>query len=144
MGLWGLSRLLGRRCRRVSQPSWTSLRRLWRSVLRSLLLFLLANRDVPIQNRYFRKRPRHRIPAHGRIRLRLSDYFGHCAVSNRNAHYTAMAFRSFQHFLEALEGAGELQRINEPVDTELVIAEWANREMKSPGGGKALLFEKPT
>src|SRR5437764_7292326 len=55
-----------------------------------------------------------------------------------------MAFRSFQHFLEALERAGELQRINEPVDTELVIAEWANREMKSPGGGKALLFEKPT
>ncbi len=55
-----------------------------------------------------------------------------------------MAFRSFQHFLEELEHAGELQRINEPVDTELVIAEWANREMKSPGGGKALLFEKPT
>jgi len=37
-----------------------------------------------------------------------------------------------------------LLRITEPVDTELVIAEWANREMKSPGGGKALLFEKPT
>jgi len=55
-----------------------------------------------------------------------------------------MAFRSFQHFLEELEHAGELLRITEPVDTELVIAEWANREMKSPGGGKALLFEKPT
>jgi 4-hydroxy-3-polyprenylbenzoate decarboxylase len=55
-----------------------------------------------------------------------------------------MAFRSFQHFVEELERAGELLRINEPVDTELVIAEWANREMKSPGGGKALLFEKPT
>src|SRR5437016_9050251 len=55
-----------------------------------------------------------------------------------------MAFRSFQDFLEELERAGELQRITEPVDTELVIAEWANREMKSPGGGKALLFEKPT
>ena len=55
-----------------------------------------------------------------------------------------MAFRSFRHFLEELERAGELQRINEPVDTELVIAEWANREMKSTGGGKALLFEKPT
>src|SRR6201993_689656 len=55
-----------------------------------------------------------------------------------------MAFRSFQHFLEELERAGELLRINEPVDTELVIAEWANREMKSPGGGKAMLFEKPT
>ena len=55
-----------------------------------------------------------------------------------------MAFRSFQHFLEELERAGELLRITEPVDTELVIAEWANREMKSPGGGKALLFEKPS
>ncbi len=54
-----------------------------------------------------------------------------------------MAFRSFQHFLEELERAGELLRITEPVDTELVIAEWANREMKSSGGGKALLFEKP-
>jgi 4-hydroxy-3-polyprenylbenzoate decarboxylase len=55
-----------------------------------------------------------------------------------------MVFRSFRHFLEELERAGELLRITEPVDTELVIAEWANREMKSPGGGKALLFEKPT
>ena len=54
-----------------------------------------------------------------------------------------MAFRSFQHFVEELERAGELLRINEAVDTELVIAEWANREMKSPGGGKALLFERP-
>jgi 4-hydroxy-3-polyprenylbenzoate decarboxylase len=54
-----------------------------------------------------------------------------------------MAFRSFQHFLEELERADELIRVSEPVDTELVIAEWANREMKSPGGGKALLFEKP-
>src|SRR4029434_5754649 len=30
-----------------------------------------------------------------------------------------------------------------PVDTELLIAEWADREMKSPDGGKALLFEQP-
>jgi 4-hydroxy-3-polyprenylbenzoate decarboxylase len=55
-----------------------------------------------------------------------------------------MAFRSFQHFLDELERAGELLRVNEPVDTDLVIAEWANREMKSPDGGKALLFTKPT
>src|SRR5437667_2754159 len=54
-----------------------------------------------------------------------------------------MAFRSFQDFVEQLDRAGELQRITEEVDTELVIAEWANREMKSPSGGKALLFEKP-
>src|ERR1700704_3041418 len=54
-----------------------------------------------------------------------------------------MAFRSFQHFLEELERTNELQRVHEPVDTDLVVAEWANREMKSPGGGKGLLFEKP-
>src|SRR6266446_2176514 len=54
-----------------------------------------------------------------------------------------MAFRSFQDFVEQLDRAGELRRITEEVDTDLVIAEWANREMKSPNGGKALLFEKP-
>src|SRR5881392_1121016 len=54
-----------------------------------------------------------------------------------------MAFRSFQDFVEQLDRAGELRRITEEVDTELVIAEWANREMKSPSGGKALLFDKP-
>ncbi len=54
-----------------------------------------------------------------------------------------MAFRSFRDFAEQLERAGELQRVTEPVDTDLVIAEWANREMKSRDGGKALLFEKP-
>src|SRR6266568_5174393 len=54
-----------------------------------------------------------------------------------------MAYRSFQNFLDVLEKAGELKRIGVPVDTDLLIAEWANREMKSPGGGKALLFEQP-
>jgi 4-hydroxy-3-polyprenylbenzoate decarboxylase len=55
-----------------------------------------------------------------------------------------MAYRSFGNFVEALEQAGELKRIAVPVDTDLLISEWANREMKSPGGGKALLFEKPS
>ena len=54
-----------------------------------------------------------------------------------------MAYSSFLEFIRALEKAGELVRVSQPVDTELVIAEWANREMKSPRGGKALLFEKP-
>src|SRR6266576_5498094 len=54
-----------------------------------------------------------------------------------------MAYHSFRHLLDALEQAGELKRIAVPVDTELLIAEWADREMKSPGGGKALLFEHP-
>lgn len=54
-----------------------------------------------------------------------------------------MAYSSFRQFVDALEKAGELTRISIPVDTDLLIAEWANREMKSPGGGKALLFENP-
>src|SRR5881398_1014556 len=54
-----------------------------------------------------------------------------------------MAYRSFRNFLAALDQADELKRVTIPVDTDLLIAEWANREMKSPDGGKALLFEKP-
>src|SRR6058998_1014481 len=54
-----------------------------------------------------------------------------------------MAYRSFREFFNALEKQGELKRIANPVDTDLLIAEWADREMKSPGGGKALLFEQP-
>src|SRR5213596_3761753 len=54
-----------------------------------------------------------------------------------------MAYRSFRQFLDALEQAGELKRVTVPVDTDLLIAEWADREMKSHGGGKALLFEQP-
>jgi len=54
-----------------------------------------------------------------------------------------MAYSSFTQFLERLEKESELRRISVPVDTELLIAEWADREMKSPNGGKALLFEQP-
>ncbi len=54
-----------------------------------------------------------------------------------------MAYSSFGQFVEALDRAGELKRVSIPVETDLLIAEWANREMKSPGGGKALLFERP-
>ena len=55
-----------------------------------------------------------------------------------------MAYRAFSEFVRALERAGELIRINEPVATELEITELADRQMKAPLGGKALLFEKPT
>ena len=55
-----------------------------------------------------------------------------------------MAFSSFRDFVEALDRAGELKRVSQPVATELEITELANREMKSPTGGKALLIEKPT
>lgn len=55
-----------------------------------------------------------------------------------------MAYESYADFIDALDRAGELKRISYPVATELEITEIADREMKLPGGGKALLFEKPT
>src|SRR5688500_4883185 len=55
-----------------------------------------------------------------------------------------MAFDSFADFVTALERADELVRISSPLATELEITEVADREMKQPGGGKALLIEKPT
>src|SRR5687768_6362382 len=55
-----------------------------------------------------------------------------------------MAFDSFREFVQHLDRAGELVRISQPVATELEITELADREMKKPGGGKALFIEKPT
>src|SRR5438445_5852125 len=55
-----------------------------------------------------------------------------------------MAFDSFRDFVQQLERSGELIRITQPVATELEITELADREMKKPGGGKALLLEHPT
>jgi 4-hydroxy-3-polyprenylbenzoate decarboxylase len=55
-----------------------------------------------------------------------------------------MAFDSIRAFVDRLEEAGELIRITQPVATELEITELADRQMKAPGGGKALLIEKPT
>jgi 4-hydroxy-3-polyprenylbenzoate decarboxylase len=55
-----------------------------------------------------------------------------------------MAFDSIRDFVARLEAAGELMRVSQPTATELEITELADREMKSPNGGKALLFEKPT
>ncbi len=44
-----------------------------------------------------------------------------------------MAFDSFRDWVNALDRAGELIRIAQPVATELEITELADREMKSPG-----------
>ncbi len=54
-----------------------------------------------------------------------------------------MAYESLREFVQKLDAAGELKRISVEVDPVLEITEIADREMKSPGGGKALLFEKP-
>jgi 4-hydroxy-3-polyprenylbenzoate decarboxylase len=55
-----------------------------------------------------------------------------------------MAFESFRDWVNHLDRVGELKRVREPLATELEITEVADREMKSAGGGKALLIEKPT
>ena len=54
-----------------------------------------------------------------------------------------MALDSLPEFIKAIEQAGELVRVREPVRTRLEIAEIADRCMKSQGGGPALLFEQP-
>ena len=54
-----------------------------------------------------------------------------------------MSLDSLRDFVAALDEAGELVRIKEPVSTTLEITEIADRCMKSPGGGPALLFERP-
>ncbi|HEU4995148.1 MAG TPA: menaquinone biosynthesis decarboxylase [Gemmatimonadaceae bacterium] len=46
-------------------------------------------------------------------------------------------------FVAQLERAGELVRVRQPVSVNLELSEIADRVMKSAGGGKALLFEKP-
>jgi 4-hydroxy-3-polyprenylbenzoate decarboxylase len=54
-----------------------------------------------------------------------------------------MAYTDFQDFLARLEREGELRRIGAPVDPYLEITEVADRVMKRPDGGPALLFEHP-
>jgi 4-hydroxy-3-polyprenylbenzoate decarboxylase len=52
-----------------------------------------------------------------------------------------MAIDNLRELLAAIEQAGELVRVRQPVKARLEIAEIADRCMKSPGGGPALLFE---
>ena len=53
-----------------------------------------------------------------------------------------MAWQDLRDFLDKLEKAGELHRICVEVDPILEMAEITDRMSKSPGGGKALLFER--
>src|SRR5688572_1755578 len=52
-----------------------------------------------------------------------------------------MAYRNQQEFIDLLEKSGELVRITTYVNPILEIAEITDRISKTPGGGKALLFE---
>jgi 4-hydroxy-3-polyprenylbenzoate decarboxylase len=53
-------------------------------------------------------------------------------------------FDTLNEFVAALDAAGELVRITEPVSVNLEMCEIADRVMKMPGGGPGLLFERPT
>src|ERR1700704_3007706 len=52
-----------------------------------------------------------------------------------------MSLDNISQFLSAIDRAGELARISEPVKAHLELCEIADRVMKQPGGGKALFFE---
>jgi 4-hydroxy-3-polyprenylbenzoate decarboxylase len=52
-----------------------------------------------------------------------------------------MAYKNQQHFIDALEKAGELVRVKTYVNPKLEMAEITDRMSKEPGGGKAILFE---
>lgn len=52
-----------------------------------------------------------------------------------------MSYTSLEKFIEMIEQAGELVRVQERVSTDLEISEITDRMCKSPKGGKAVLFE---
>ena len=54
-----------------------------------------------------------------------------------------MSLDTLSEFISAIDAIGELVRITEPVRVDLELCEITDRVSKMPGGGKALLFEKP-
>src|SRR5438128_12430067 len=55
-----------------------------------------------------------------------------------------MPLDNLRAFVDAIAAAGELARVERPVSVDKEITEIADRCMKSPGGGPALLFAHPT
>src|SRR3989449_4441607 len=55
-----------------------------------------------------------------------------------------MPLDNLRAFVEAIDAAGELARVDRAVSVDKEITEVADRCMKSPGGGPALLFRHPT
>ena len=53
---------------------------------------------------------------------------------------TSPPLDNLSDFLSAIERAGELVRVTQPVSVVREVTEIADRCMKSPGGGPALLF----
>jgi len=55
-----------------------------------------------------------------------------------------MALDNLRAFIGAIETQDDLVRVDRPVSVDKEITEIADRCMKSPGGGPALLFQRPT
>ncbi|MBA3467475.1 MAG: menaquinone biosynthesis decarboxylase, partial [Gemmatimonadaceae bacterium] len=55
-----------------------------------------------------------------------------------------MSLDNLADFIAAIDAAGELTRIKHPVAARLELCEIADRVMKQPGGGNALIFENVT
>ena len=52
-----------------------------------------------------------------------------------------MTLDTLNDFIQSIDAAGELVRVRHPVKAHLELCEIADRVMKQPGGGPALLFE---
>jgi 4-hydroxy-3-polyprenylbenzoate decarboxylase len=52
-----------------------------------------------------------------------------------------LSLDTLNEFVQAIDAAGELVRVRQPVKAHLELCEIADRVMKQPGGGPALLFE---
>src|SRR2546426_11407883 len=55
-----------------------------------------------------------------------------------------MALDNLRAFIAVIEAAGDLVRVDRAVSVDKEVTEIADRCMKSPGGGPALLFRHPT
>src|SRR5262245_2683728 len=55
-----------------------------------------------------------------------------------------MTLNTLAEFITAIDSIGELKRIKQPVSVDLELCEIADRVMKQPNGGSALLFENVT
>ncbi len=54
-----------------------------------------------------------------------------------------MSLDTLEQFIHAVDRIGELHRVSAPTSVRLEITEITDRVSKMPGGGKALLFERP-
>ena len=65
------------------------------------------------------------------------------SIVGRRHSFQRVTIDTLSDFVARLDQSGELLRVTHPVSVDLELCEIADRVMKQPGGGKALLFEHP-